>query len=211
MGVTLSTGFTHRRMLAACCMTVTGVLAALGVVGTGIARADIVVPLPDGVNALTTATGIKVDLRRTGETATVSPSLAANGMTRTAWVSGTDMATVTGATSGALEAGYLVGCQVDLSGGVSAGGDIWVSPPDSLSPELTTNFTIKPGQVATVKLGTKPLTPRAGKVGFAYRNLNIQVDGCGGYAEARSYAKLTVVNATGSTVVTLYGKPFSLG
>jgi hypothetical protein len=185
-------------------------LAGIGV-GATTAGADTFVPLPNGRNAFTTATGIAVDLTSTGEGATISPAVDSNGLTRTAWVSGTDFAKVNGATSGSLEAGYLVGCQVDLSGGVSAGGDIWISPPDSLSPEIASSFTIKPGQVATVKLGFKDLAPAAGAVGYAYRNLGIQVDGCAGYAEARAYANLTVANGAGSTVVTLYGRPFSLG
>jgi len=186
-------------------------VAGAVLLGLGSAQADTVVPLPNGENVFTTATGVHVDLTRTGESATISPAIDANGLTRTAWVSGADFAKVGGASSGSLEAGYLVGCQVDLSGGISAGGDLWISPPSSVSPEIDANFTLKPGQVATVKLGSKDLAPAAGAVGYAYRNLGIQVDGCGGFAEARAYTNLTVANHAGSTIVTLYGKPFGLG
>lgn len=209
MRVRLSFGSARNAVIALC--AVTGTMLAALCVGAAPAGADTFVPLPNGRNTLTTATGITVDLTRTGESAIISPAISNNGLTRTAWVSGTDFAKVKGATSGSLDTGYLIGCQVDLAGGVSAGGDIWYSLPNSFSPEITTNFTIKPGQVATVKLGTKTLAPAAGAVGYAYHNLGIQVDGCGGYAEARAFANLTVANGAGSTVVSLYGRPFSLG
>ncbi|KAA8888582.1 MspA family porin [Nocardia colli] len=187
-----------------------GIALAALLLGCGSANADTVVPLPDGEQALTTATGIPVDLTRTGETAVLSPSLAANGMSRTAQLSGTTYATIPGATAGSLETGYLVGCQVDLSGGLSLGGDVYLSP-DSVSPELNPSIKLGPGAVAVVKFGTKQLDPAAGAVGIAYRNRGIQLSGCGGFAQARAYSALTVTNDQGSAEVTLYGDPFSVG
>ncbi|WP_405166379.1 MspA family porin [Nocardia sp. NBC_01499] len=187
-----------------------GVGLAVLMLGCGVAGADTVVPLPAGEQALTTATGIPVDLTRTGETAIISPSLAANGMSRTAQLSGTAYATVPGATGGTLETGYLVGCQVDLSGGLSLGGDVYLSP-ESMSPELNPSIKLVPGGVAVVKFGSKTIDPAAGAVGIAYRNRGIQLSGCGGFAEARAYSALTVTNDKGSAEVTLYGDPFSVG
>lgn len=196
-------------------MARTGLTALIGscslaVVLAGTASADTTIPLPDQTQNFTTATGLAVNLSHTGERAVVSPAIAANGMSRTAWVTGTAFATSPGATSGSLETGYLVGCQVDLSKGVSLGGDFYVDP-GSLAPELSTSFALRPGQVVTVKLGTKNLDPKAGAVGVSYHDLGIQVDGCGGFAEARSYTNLTVAGSKGSTVVSIYGQPFSLG
>lgn len=87
------------------------------ILGSAVAHADTTVPLPDGREALTTATGVQVDLTRTNEQAVIAPSLAANGTSRTASVTGVVFAKVDNATKGALVTGYLVGCQVDLSGG----------------------------------------------------------------------------------------------
>ncbi len=183
---------------------------AVLILGGGFARADTVVPLPDGEQALTTATGIPVDLTRTGETAIISQSLAANGMSRTAQLSATAYATAPGATAGSLETGYLIGCQVDLSGGLTLGGDVYISA-GSISPELNPSIKLVPGGVAVVKFGTKKLDPAAGAVGIAYRNRGIQLSGCGGYAQARAYSSLIVTNDQGSAEVTLYGDPFSVG
>ncbi|MEV2223630.1 MspA family porin [Nocardia vinacea] len=183
---------------------------AVLMLGGGFAHADTVVPLPDGEQALTTATGIPVDLTRTGETAIISQSLAANGMSRTAQLSATAYATAPGATAGSLETGYLIGCQVDLSGGLSLGGDVYMSP-GSVSPELTPSIKLVPGGVAVVKFGTKKLDPAAGAVGISYRNRGVQLSGCGGYAQARAFSALSVTNDQGSAEVTLYGDPFSVG
>jgi len=183
---------------------------AVVLLGCGVAHADNVVPLPNGRQTLTTAIGVPVDLSRTGERAVVSPSLAFNGLSRTASMSATIFAKVPGATGGQLVTGYLVGCQVDLSGGLSLGGDVYVSP-SSASPELSPSINLVPGGVAQVKFDTKKLDPAAGAVGVEYHDRGVQVDGCAGYAQARSFSTLTVSNARGTAEVTLYGNPFSIG
>ncbi|MFF2550799.1 MspA family porin [Nocardia sp. NPDC058058] len=177
---------------------------------SGSAGADSFIPLPDGGKSFTTATGIAVDITRSGEGATISPALAANSMSRTVWVSGRSLATVDGASAGTLETGYLLGCQVDLSGGMSAGGDLAVGI-ESFVPEIVSSIELKPGAVAAVSLSKKELAPEAGAVGYGYHNRGLQIDGCGGYAQARGFTNLTVRNGGGSTVVTLYGAPFTLG
>ncbi|MCX4098084.1 MspA family porin [Nocardia sp. alder85J] len=103
-------------------LTGAGLGVAVVLLGAGVGQADTQVPLPDGEQALTTATGVQVDLTRTGEQAVLSPSLASNGLSRTASMSGTVFATIDGATSGTLQTGYVVGCQVDLGSGVHAKG-----------------------------------------------------------------------------------------
>lgn len=174
------------------------------------AQADTVIPLPNGRQALTTATGIPVDIGRTGERAVISPSLAYNGLSRTASMSATVFATVPGATGGQLVSGYVVGCQVDLSGGLSLGGDVYVAP-GSVVPEVSPNISLVPGAVAQVKFDTKKIDPKAGAVGFEYHDRAVQISGCAGYAQARSFSTLTVTNDRGTAEVTLYGQPFSLG
>jgi hypothetical protein len=195
---------------AGCWLTRGGVGLTVLLLGCGVAHADQVVPLPDGHQTFTTATGIAVDFSRTGEKAIVSPSLAFNGLSRTASMSATVFAKAPGATGGQLVTGYLVGCQVDLSGGLSLGGDVYVQP-GSASPEFTPSINLVPGGVAQVKFDTKTLDPAAGAVGVEYHDRGVQVDGCGGYAQARAFSTLSVTNNRGTAEVTLYGKPFSIG
>jgi hypothetical protein len=64
-------------------------------------------------------------------------------------------------TKGTLVTGYLVGCQVDLSGGLSLGRDVYVSP-SSVTPEIAPSISLVPGGVSGVKLDTKQLDPTAG-------------------------------------------------
>ncbi|MFI1919269.1 MspA family porin [Nocardia sp. NPDC020380] len=174
------------------------------------AHADTTIPLPDGEQALTTATGVQVDLTRTGEQAIVSPPLSSTPTSRTASVTATVFAKVQNATKGTLTTGYLIGCQVDLSGGLSLGGDVYVSP-SSVTPEIAPSISLVPGGVSQVILDTKNLDPTAGAVGVAYAGRGIEISGCGGYAQARAFSTLTVTNDQGSAEITLYGQPFSVG
>ncbi len=183
---------------------------AVLMLGCGVAQADTVVPLPDGRQTFTTATGVPVEFSRTGEKAVVAPSLAYNGLSRTATMSATVYATAPGVTGGTLVTGYLVGCQVDLSGGLSLGGDVYISP-GSAYPEVVPSINLVPGGVAQVKFGTKKMDPKAGAIGIEYHDRGVQVDGCAGYAQARSFSTLTVTNGRGTAEVTLYGNPFSIG
>ncbi|MBV6762747.1 MspA family porin, partial [Rhodococcus opacus] len=47
--------------------------------------------------------------------------------------------------------------------------------------------------------------------GFTYSDETFGVSGCAGYAQARSYAKVSVSTASVDGTVTLWGQPFSLG
>lgn len=201
---------------------------AAGLVATGTAQADTFVPLPDG-----TQTGPGATITRTGEHAVISPSMAANGAGRVVWVSGTVTADVTDAptveapgpystpenwpgtnnssTHGAsqVNTGYIVGCQVAIGeSAISAG----------LSGNVTTNgggiggsagVQLGPGQIKFVQISFKDiLRPDVYSVG--YRDFEIEIQGCAGYAQARAY---TVVEIVGDhySKTTLYGAPFSIG
>ncbi|MFQ6230897.1 MspA family porin [Nocardia sp. NPDC002869] len=200
---------------------------AAGLVTAVPAGADAFVPLPDGAKS-----GPGVVLTRTGERAVVSPSLAANGAGRVVWVSGRATADVAvtpegevgpnngptnqsgtnnSSTHGAsqLNTGYLVGCQVSIAddaigagvsggfstGGVSAGGSIGVN--------------LGPGEVKFVQIDYKDIL-EPGVYSVEYRDAEIDIQGCAGFAQARAY---TVVEIIGDhySKTTLYGAPFSIG
>lgn len=203
------------------------VAVSIGLLSAGAANADTFVPLPDGHKA-----GPGVTLSRTGEHAVVSPSLAANGAGRVVWVSGNARADVettpegevgpwngpsnrpgsnNSSTHGAsnLNHGYIVGCQVSigdeavsagLSGGVSTGG---------LSAGGSVGLNLGPGEVAFVQINAKDIL-KPGVYSVEYQDAEIQLQGCAGYAQARSY---TVVEIIGDhySKTTLYGQPFSIG
>ncbi|KAF0846048.1 MspA family porin [Nocardia caishijiensis] len=206
----------------------TGVaVLALGALVAGTAGADAFVPLPDGEKV---GPGAKVT--RTGEHAVVSPSLAANGAGRVAWVSANVTADVTATPEGEvgpyngpnnnpgtnnssthgtsqLNTGYIVGCQVAIgddaisagvSGGISTGG---------LSAGGSVGLELGPGEVKFVQIDKKDIT-KPGVYAIEYQDVEIQVQGCAGYAQARSYSVVEIIGDHYSKT-TLYGAPFSIG
>ncbi|MEV0366849.1 MspA family porin [Nocardia fusca] len=204
------------------------VFAAVGMLVAGHATADTFVPLPDGHEVAPEAT-----IRRTAEHAVVSPSMAANGAGRVVWVSGTVTADVVqtpsverpgpystpenwpgtnnSSTHGTsqVSTGYIVGCQVSI-------GDSAISA--GLSGNVSTNgaglsgsagLKIGPGEVEFVRVGFKDIL-RPGVYSLGYRDFEIEIQGCGGYAQARAYTVVEIIGEHYSKT-TLYGAPFSIG
>ncbi|MFD4407870.1 MspA family porin [Nocardia sp. NPDC058499] len=196
--------------------------------GTVTAHADTFVPLPEGREV---APGASIS--RTAEHAVVSPSMAANGAGRVVWVSGTVTADVVhtptaegpgpysspenwpgtnnSSTHGAsqVNTGYIVGCQVSigdnavtagLSGNVStSGGGLGGSAGIQLGP----------GEVKFVQVGFKDIF-QPGVYTIGYRDFEMEIQGCGGYAQARAYTVVEIIGEHYSKT-TLYGAPFSIG
>jgi hypothetical protein len=199
------------------------VTAAIGLFSTGAANADTFVPLPDGhlVNP-----GVTID--STGNHVTISPSLAANGAGRAAWLSSDIVANVTtpvgtvgpwngptnsagsnnSSTHGAstLSVGYVMGCQVAL-GALSAGISAAISTTPALSGSLS--LPLAPGQVKWVEFDQQDMT-KSGRYFFDLQDQEVQVQGCAGYAQARQVVTVEVIG-NDYTKTTLYGQPFSLG
>jgi hypothetical protein len=181
----------------------------LGLMSTGAANADTFVPLPGGEKVVN-AGGVSAKVARNAESALVSPSLAANGAGRTAWVSGDVFAELGGEIpeeGATLTTGYIVGCQVDITGlKGSLSADLGF---DALGMGGSLSVPIEAGEVKFAKIKSKTdLKP--GVSAIQYRDQQIEVQGCGGYAQARAY---TVVEVPGNHYVkaTLYGQPFSIG
>ncbi|WP_040798430.1 MspA family porin [Nocardia higoensis] len=200
---------------------------ALGLFSTGAANADTFVPLPDGEKV-----GPGVTITRTGESAIVSPSLAANGAGRVVWVSGNATADVTvtpegeaGPTNGPtgdsgtnnssthgvsqLNTGYIVGCQVAIGDdaiGLGLSGSVTLTD-GALGGSF--GLALGPGEVKFVQINYKNIT-EPGVYSVEYQDVEIEIQGCAGYAQARAY---TVVEIIGDhySKTTLYGQPFSIG
>ncbi|WP_438804474.1 MspA family porin [Nocardia alni] len=202
---------------------------AFGLLSTGAANADTFVPLPNGEQV---GDGVKID--RYGESANIFPSMSDNGVGRDAMVSGTVIAKVDKAptysrvgpfntppannpgtnnsnTHGAsqLNTGYIVGCQVAIgTSAISAGGGVSVSTT-SVGASGSVSLQLGPGQVAFVQVSYKDIL-HPGTYSITYRDAKIDVQGCGGYAQARAYTNVEVLGNFYSRT-TLYGQPFSIG
>ncbi|WP_072813927.1 MspA family porin [Rhodococcus zopfii] len=224
---------------------------ALGFLSVGAANADTLVPLPDGE---ITAPGGKATVTRTEESALISPSMAANPTNRVAWVSGKITARVNvdipkepGKTDGStsplagannssthgvsrINTGYIVGCQVDISGlkgnlgiNFSTGGSSAMTGnlltdavtgvttlTNAVSPTASLSVPLQPGQVTFVHLEGKDITEKNTEYTVQYQDTELSNGGCGGYAQARAYTVLEVVGKD-YVKTTLYGQPFSIG
>ncbi|WOC11364.1 MspA family porin [Gordonia sp. MP11Mi] len=192
-------------------------VSAVGAAGLMINAGDAdAARLPSGSKTSTGIDGQVVKISRSGESARALHSVANNGAGRSAAVSGTYKATLSKGT-GSMKVGYLVGCQVNitgLSGGLS--GSLSATGP-TLSGSLT--VPLEPGQVKF--LSGDNLSLKKGKGTVMVDSLNITVEQCGGYASARSVVQVLAADGfsneddaisadSGYVQSTLYGKPFSL-
>ncbi|GAB2505959.1 MspA family porin [Nocardia heshunensis] len=199
------------------------VTAAVGLLSMGTAHADAFVPLPDGH---ITEPGVSID--SVGNSVVISPSLAANGAGRVAWLSshitsnvdtppgkvgpwngpangaGTNDSSTHGAST--MSVGYLVGCQVAL-GSLSAGISAGISSSPSLSGSLS--LPLGPGEVKWVNFDQKDMV-ESGAYHFDLQDQQIEIQGCAGYAQARQVVTVEIVGPDYSKT-TLYGQPFSIG
>ncbi|WP_040811600.1 MspA family porin [Nocardia concava] len=200
---------------------------AVGLSSSGAAQADTFVPLPDGQRV-----GPGVTITRTDEHAVISPSLAANGAGRVAWLSGTVSAEVTATPAGTpgpnngpkntpgsnnssthgvsrISAGYIVGCQVSVGENAISAGISGKVSLNSVGAGGTLGLKLGPGQVGFVGIEGKDIT-KPGTYSIQYRDTELQIQGCAGYAQARSYAVVEIIGDEYSKT-TLYGQPFSIG
>ncbi|WP_194829854.1 MspA family porin [Nocardia sp. XZ_19_231] len=211
--------------------TVAGAASAavvtLGLLSAGAANADVFVPLPDGAE---TGPGVTVTL--TNQQAIVSSSMAANGVGRVVWVSGTAIADVTETPVGQpgpysrpgngpgsnnssthglsqLNVGYIVGCQVNISDKAVSAGLSGTASTTSAGISGSLGVQLGPGEVKMVQINFKDIKDK-GVYSVGYRDVEMSIQGCGGYAQARSYTNVEIIGDNYSKT-TLYGQPFSIG
>ncbi|WP_231703066.1 MspA family porin [Tsukamurella asaccharolytica] len=175
--------------------------------------------------------------------AKLSPGMVALPTTRNAWVSGVVSVKVNGAAAdgGSIEAGYAVGCQIDVgSAGVEAGVEAASGASvDFNGPTIQPSVTASTGaslSLAAGSIGTQSLTydratwPKPGDEidpdwsapstsfdftgssgSFTYSDQTIGVDGCAGYAQARLYVIVRAEVGDTKGRVVLWGDRFTLG
>ncbi|PTR33242.1 MspA protein [Rhodococcus sp. OK611] len=202
---------------------------ALGFLSAGAANAGTLVPLPDGTITETLVDGTVVTITRTGESATISPSMGATPLHRNVWVSGSAKVEVSGGGAGTIQPGYIVACQLTLGGKTGTDGSMkrdWEGEAIKTAPDSAKaagNLSIAPGQAVDYKILDLELAdafgaeqhraanPYKGKGSVTWADSTLGVSGCAGYAQARSYVKVTVNTANVTSNVTLWGQPFSIG
>ncbi|NMD55083.1 MULTISPECIES: MspA family porin [Tsukamurella] len=206
------------------------------------AAADTVIPLRNASQTAKAGSGA-ITVSVTAQRARLSPGMVALPTTRNAWVSGVVSVKITGADAdgGSIEAGYAVGCQIDVgSAGVEAGVDVASGASASFQgPTIEPSVTGTTGgsiSLAAGSIGTQSLTydratwPKPGDEvdpewsvpstsfdftgssgSFTYSDQTIGVDGCAGYAQARLYVIVRAQVGDTKGRVVLWGDRFTLG
>jgi hypothetical protein len=210
---------TKRRVGAAAGLAAVSAVA-LSSLGAGAAAAG---PLPGGFTSSTLVDGTKVTVRLFDEFVDRrQPSTVALPTSRNVLVSGKVLVTVggSGATGGAIDAGYIVGCQLNFGASADAAGGLNTeqllgADSDFSDSSIGSSFELSPGKanaVSVVKDGDNTGFEFKGtRAGLAYSQEQFRVDGCAGFAEAKAYVKVKVSTDAVDGYVTLVGKPFSIG
>ena len=180
---------------------------------TGVVASDepAVVTSPDGW-VLTAAATNETQLPVAPLTTAVSSREYLVGGTFTGTVTGSGKTSLNG---GVLEAGYQIGCGIEL-GQVRLIGQVGATINLGLTPTLGLGATTlafplsgtieihpKPGTVSTVTVDKK--TFKAAPVRVTLKDTHIKVDGCVGQSFLRSYATLTSSTTDTDDVVAYYG------
>ncbi|WP_168707387.1 MspA family porin [Gordonia paraffinivorans] len=181
-------------------------------------------PLPGGTVTRTLVDGTPVTVTLFDEYVNVQRAVSNVPTSREVWLSGKIKVTVGGkAEGGSVNAGYLVGCQVNF--GAGAGGEASADTSGGGGTSANAGFTLGPGQATYFPIiettsGTdtayedyhvNSYSFKGKKGGVVYSQEKFGLDGCAGYASAKAKVKVTVSTDAVKGVITLYGKPFSIG
>ncbi|MCR5978525.1 hypothetical protein GDN83_12435 [Gordonia jinghuaiqii] len=186
-------------------------------------------PLPGGNITRTLVDGTPVTVQLFDEFVNVQRAVTNVQTSREVWLSGKVKVTVGGkAEGGSIAAGYLVGCQVNF--GASAGAEAGVrvdqvEANNGVVAGAEAGFNLGPGQATYFPIieetsgsdtaykdyNVSSYTFLGKKGGVTYSQQKFGMDGCAGYASAKAKIKVTVSTDAVKGVITLYGKPFSIG
>lgn len=167
-----------------------------------------IVTTPDGWT-LTVVASNETELPIAPLTTALSSREYLVGGTFTGTVTGKGKTTLSG---GTLEAGYQIGCGIELGqvrligqAGINVGLANGLTSIASVSAPLSGTIEIhpKPGTVSTVTVDKK--TFKSAPVRVTLKDTHIKVDGCVGQSFLRSYATLTSSTTDTDDVVAYYG------
>lgn len=215
-----------RALLTATALTAATVATAALTAPAAQARA---MTLPAQTKNQAIADGTHVTINRTAERATIVGSMGGTPLHRSVTVSSRYSINLNKPATILLQAGYIVGCQVSVGALTSSdsgnGTTTTATGANSGSGTVGGTLSVGPGQAVTYYVTdyerADPFGANQHKFYVMYKNtthakLNyvnttIGVNGCAGYAQARSFANVWIIGATADQIVTLYGKPFSIG
>ncbi|MFF0710836.1 MspA family porin [Gordonia sputi] len=206
-----------RRGAAAVAVAAAAVIGATSM-GAGHAEAQ---KLADGYKKVSGFNGEQVEIWRKGESGGPVGTVANNPLSRGVSLSGTYTAKGSSGVGGTLHLGYIIGCQVDISGISLSLGSAFDLTTAALSGSFSVSLPIKPGQVAFVSDVYDTDLSDKGVAALQVSNYQVELPHCGGYAAARSVvqvlaakgydAKDGTLNADGTVMQsTLYGQPFNV-
>lgn len=211
------------------------VMMACGVSAPGTATADTFIPLPGGVITRELADGTTVTIRIDGESAKINPSMGSTPVHRNVWTTGRGSVDLAGPSASTatikISPGYVVGCQVDIGPFSESSTPVKRRPAagaqqllQGASEVVGGGITLSAGQaVARLMLDLErpddygmESHKRYNKVPGPHASVSwvdetFSVDGCGGYAQARSFILAEVDTTTFIGNLALWGQPFSIG
>ncbi|WP_306365689.1 MspA family porin [Nocardia sp. CC227C] len=185
----------------------------------GSAGADLVA---DKYRQTVTDDGWTLEVTKTNESLDRWPALSSSPVSREGFVSVKAIAEVSGGgsqpvTSGTVTLGYQIGCAVDVSNGVTLGLGLSIGPNASVTisqfpgvtiggqaavtPNIST--TLKPGAIATITFGSKPLT--GARASITAEQVEIKVDACAGPVTIRSFATAAISTPAADNTISVYG------
>ena len=203
---------------------VTGVAAAAvavgAVAGPGTAAAA---TFPDHHMSKTTADGWRVTAIKADEKVRSVAPLNQSPWTREGFLSLRGEGRITGAgrtpvSAGTITTGFQIGCNTDVTSGITLGitagptAQMSISWPPALIVGAQANgnisTTLKPGTIANIPFGTKKLAgPSAG---LTVDGVHVKVDGCLGPVAVRAYTTLAISTPTNDNTINVYGQPHYL-
>lgn len=207
-----------RRGAAAVAVAAAAVIGATSM-GAGHAEAG---KLPDGYKKVTGFNGETLETWRKAESGGPVGTVANNPLSRGISMSGTYTAKGSAGVGGTLQLGYIIGCQVDISGiklGLSSAFDLTTAA--ALSGSLSLTLPLTPGQVAFVSNVYSADLSDKGVATLQVSNYQVELPQCGGYAAARSVVQVLgakgydpkggTLNTEGTVLQSsLYGQPFNV-
>jgi MspA len=206
-------------VLAAACMLLPAISAPVAMADPDGPPVDTGVVASDEPATVTSPDGWVLTVAATNETELPVAPLTTAVSSREYLVGGTFTGTVTGGgktklAGGTLEAGYQIGCGIELGqirligqAGVTTGSaNLFTGAiPTSVTFPLSGTLEIhpKPGTVTQVPVDKK--TFKSAPVRVTLKDTHIKVDGCVGQSFLRSYAVLTSSTTDTDDIVAYYG------
>ncbi|BBX86091.1 hypothetical protein MAUB_39640 [Mycolicibacterium aubagnense] len=205
--------------MAAACMLLPAIAAPAAMADPDGPPVDTGVVASDDPATVTSPDGWVLTVKADNETELPIAPLTTAVSSREYLVGGTFSGTVTGGgktklTGGTLEAGYQIGCGIELGqirligqAGVTTGSaNLFTGAiPTSVTFPLSGTLEIhpKPGTVTQVPVDKK--TFKSAPVRVTLKDTHIKVDGCVGQSFLRSYAVLTSSTTDTDDIVAYYG------